>query len=520
MTMNSNPTENPARPGATGTVAYQTSTAGVDWRAVQRLFTLNAMGGRTPAKLARAYANSARVIFATAVEPDGAPEIIGTARVVSDNEYHAGLYDVVVHPDWQHQGIGRQMVHALLDGLPIWRMTLVCAPDLMDFYRQFGFEPLGGVMAKHQPEYLYNEYLAGAPVGGATLDSHNAHPALVRFRDLLSVASVSGNEAGVAARVQQQVRELGFTPELDADGNVLVRLAGRNPEAPLVCLAAHMDEIGMVVTRIEADGTLRVDRSGGLYPWKLGEGPVEIVGDTATITGVLSMGSTHSLDAAGQSMTWEKVRIITGLPPEQLTAAGVRPGSAAAPVQAFRGPVLLGDPADPLVAAWTFDDRMGCVALLRLLEAIRDAQLVPHQPTLIAFTISEEIGGLGAKSLALREQPELFIAVDGSPTPAEAPLAIDGRPGLWSKDRLAVYDQALVRDFLRLGREIDVEIQTAAYTGAASDASLVRYAGLTSRIVCFGHVRENSHGYEVARLAVFDRVVAVLAHFIATWQIG
>jgi putative aminopeptidase FrvX len=343
------------------------------------------------------------------------------------------------------------------------------------------------------------------------------HPALSLFTDLLAAPSVSGNEAAIAAVICEKLTAMGYPYERGPDGNILVRLTGRDPDGPLVCLASHMDELGMVVTAIGKDGSLRVNRSGGLYPWKLGEGPVEIVGDHATITGVLSLGSTHTAGAADQTMTWERVRVLTGLTPAQLAAAGVRPGSLAAPARAVRGPVLLGDPADPLVGAWTFDDRMGCVALLRLLQWLKDDDVRPAVPTLIAFTVSEEIGGLGAKSLALREQPEVFIAVDGSPTPAEAPLAIDGRPAMWSKDRLAVYDQALLREFLERGAGLGIDIQTAAYTGAASDASLVRAAGLAPRIVCFGHVRENSHGYEVARLSVFDNMLTVLSAFVRDW---
>ncbi len=93
--------------------------------------------------------------------------------------------------------------------------------------------------------------------------------------------------------------------------------------------AAHMDEIGLVVTKINLDGSLKVNKTGGLMPWKLGEGPVEILGDQETIVGVLSMGSTHTANAASQMITWDDVQVLTGLLPAQLKAAGVRPGSTA-----------------------------------------------------------------------------------------------------------------------------------------------------------------------------------------------
>lgn len=346
------------------------------------------------------------------------------------------------------------------------------------------------------------------------------HPAIVLFEELLQVSSISGHEERLATLIRARLSNMDYEAETDAAGNVLVRLAGAQPVAPLVCYAAHMDEIGMIVTSINDDGSLNVSRSGGLYPWKLGEGPVDIMGDSVTLTGILSMGSTHSATAGQESIEWTDVRVITGLSCNQLEDAGVRAGTPVAPIQSVRGPNIFGDPGDPLVAAWTFDDRMGCVTLLRFLEALKRDGLQPQCPTIVAFTVGEEVGGLGAKSLALREQPDVFISIDGAPIPAEARLALDGRPGIWAKDRLATYDQPILRFLLNAAKIAGTELQTAAYASAASDASLVRYAGLAPRVACFGHVRENSHGYEVSRLSVFDNMLKTLLQFATTWNDG
>jgi len=178
----------------------------------------------------------------------------------------------------------------------------------------------------------------------------------------------------------------------------------------------------------------------------------------------------------------------------------------------------LGNGRDPLVGAWTFDDRMGVVALLRLLALLREHNQQPQRPTLVAFTVGEEVGGLGAKVVAAAAQAETFIAIDGCPIPPGAPLKLDGRPGIWAKDRLAPYDQALLRDLCAAARSAGTELQPVVFDNAASDASLVLVAGLAQRIACFGHVRENSHGYEVARLSVFENVVKTLVQFVTTWE--
>ena len=343
------------------------------------------------------------------------------------------------------------------------------------------------------------------------------HPALQLFERLL-VPAPTGREQQLAQLVRQQLDEIGVAHESDQMGNVLVRLDGRSPQAPLMMFAAHMDEIGLIVTKINPDGSLQVDKSGGLMPWKLGEGPVEILGDEETIVGVLSMGSTHTASAAKQTITWDNVQVLTGLSTDQLKTAGVRPGSTGVPTRERRGPVLFGDPADPLVAAWTFDDRMGVVALLRLLERMKVEGIRPYHPTIIAFTVSEEVGGHGAKSLALREQPEIFVSIDGAPMPPETDLQLDGRPAIWSKDRLAHYDQPLLQAFCQAALAAGTELQPVVYANAASDASLVYYAGGAQRIACMGQVRANSHGYEVARLSVFDNMLNTLVQFVTDFE--
>jgi putative aminopeptidase FrvX len=331
--------------------------------------------------------------------------------------------------------------------------------------------------------------------------------------ELLCVPSPSGWEGGLTAVITPKLTEMGYEYEQDAAGNLLVRLNGRNPHAPLTIYASHMDEIGFVVTKIEPDGRLRVGPSGGLHPWKLGESPVQILGDAETITGVLSMGSTHGTGQGDKAITWQDVHVLTGLSLDQLQAKGVRVGSPGVPVAESRGPYLFGDPDDPLVAAWTLDDRAGVMTLLRLLARLKEEKIRPYAPTIIAFVTSEELGGHGAKHLARREQPEIFIAVDGAPIPAGVSLEIDGRPAIWSKDRLATYDQQLLQQLRQSAQAVGTELQTAVYDGAASDASLLAYAGLAPRIACVGHVRENSHGYEVARLSVFDNLLEMLLNF-------
>lgn len=329
------------------------------------------------------------------------------------------------------------------------------------------------------------------------------------FKESLQIPSPSGREEQMAQWVRRHLDEMGYAHETDGAGNISVRLDGRNPDAPLSVFAAHMDEIGVVVTHIEDDGTLRVDRSGALSPFKIGERPLHFLGDNGSITGVLSFGSGHT-STFDQGIAWEDVRVITGLSKAQLQQAGVRPGSTGVPIAEGRGPFLMGDPNDPLVAAWTLDDRAGVILQLQLLKLLKEKNLQPPGPTVIAFTIHEEGGCHGAKILAHREKPEIFIAIDGCPWKPHTGVEVNDLPTTWSKDKAAHYDQRFIKVLYRAAENANTQCQTAVLTNARSDASAVYDSGAAPRMAILGHSRFNSHGFEVAKLSVFPNILQTL----------
>lgn len=345
-----------------------------------------------------------------------------------------------------------------------------------------------------------------------------------RFLDLfgraLDHASPSGREQRMAAFIRREVEQMGYAVEEDAARNLRVRLAGRDEQAAPAVFAAHMDEIGLVVTSVEPDGTLRIDRSGGLKPFKLGERALEFLGDHASVTGVVSLGGGHGA-AAVDLQVWDGVKVITGLSQDALNACGVRVGTTAVPVREGRGPVLMGSASDPMVAAWTFDDRAGVCMLLMLLEALKREGVKPPVPVVIAFTVHEEGGCHGAKFLASRVQPDLFVAIDGCPYVPGFGFEVNELPTCWSKDSLGHYDQGMLAVLDKAARSADTLTQKAIISLGYSDATAVYNTGGAGKVACIGHARFNSHGFEVAKLGVFPNVVRTLQELFKmdSWQI-
>lgn len=351
------------------------------------------------------------------------------------------------------------------------------------------------------------------------------HPHVCLLKDLLAIPAPSGREEKMATFILDYISNLGHTPQQDTQGNVWVEIEGQN-NTDKIALASHMDELAMVITNINPDGTLTVRPSGGLHPWKLGECPVEIVCDGPdTIGAHLCFGSTHTTDpsdpntqfATGtRGITWPHTHLLTGLTTQELKEAGVRVGSTAVPVSSVRGPHLFGPQNDPLLSAWILDNRGGTLALLKLLEKMTQTNQTLTHTTCLCFMVQEETGLIGARGWAARNPVDIFIAVDSSPMPRNQQLTLDGRPAIWSKDSTMHFDQRLIQDLAQSAQKAGTDMQYAVYDRAASDASGVIDSGHAPRAATIGYPRENSHGYEIVRLSVFDNLIATLFEYLAS----
>ncbi|MFW9777739.1 MAG: M20/M25/M40 family metallo-hydrolase [Candidatus Heimdallarchaeota archaeon] len=337
------------------------------------------------------------------------------------------------------------------------------------------------------------------------------------FIELLAIPSPSGMEDQIADYIYHKCNKWGYDPQKDLAGNVYVQVGGRKQSEETCCLASHIDEIGLMVTKINDDGTLGVERVGGSLTWKYGERPVDIFGDNATISGVTAMGSGHAAGSV-QKLEWKETSVITGLTPENLKSYGVKPGTLITPSQSERGPIFFGEESDPLIGAWTFDDKIGVAILLHILKTLKAQNVTPVVNLIVAFTTREEIGCFGAKYLAQSLTPTYFIAVDGCPIASESPTELDSRPGIRVRDRGYFYSTRLNQALSDKAKNAGTELQQLVYTTSGSDAGQVGSIGASPQTACIGHIRKNSHGFEVAYHSVFESLYKTLWEFVTSWK--
>ena len=339
--------------------------------------------------------------------------------------------------------------------------------------------------------------------------------ALELVRELVALPGPPGQEALVRQAVVAHAERLGCVHETDARGNLLLSLpkAARLPDAPDVVVMAHLDEIALLVVRVEPDGRLVVAKMGGAFPWKWGEGPVQILAPRETLTGVLSFGSIHTEDtgsvahqAKERALTWADARVFMGLSPDDLAGRGVRAGTRVVLHPSRRVVTEFGD----FVAAPFLDDRADLAAMLLALEALADAPTEWHGRILFAATAAEEVGGQGALWLLRQRPATVGIALEIGPCVPESPFALDDQPTVWVNDG---YSAMQARDSDLVARAAASVGQTPhfqALSRGGSDASCAASYGLVARPITLAFGAENSHGCEIMHRRAVPNLAALL----------
>jgi putative aminopeptidase FrvX len=284
---------------------------------------------------------------------------------------------------------------------------------------------------------------------------------------------------------------------------------------------AHMDELSMLIKRVEPDGTLHMTELGVMYPGNFGLGPVALLGEYETLTGVLTLGSEHTTkespriwetkpDQGDRALDWQHVYVFTGRTPEDLAAAGVHAGTRVCIDRSKRDLVDFGD----YVGAYFLDDRAAVTALLRAARLLRDGGQRPAEDVYLVFTTNEEIGGVGGSYASASLPGTLTLALEVGPTEREYATSVTGGPIIGYSDALCVYDKDIADRLMRIATDRGLSPQPATLGAFMSDASHSKASGLTPRagLLCLPTL--STHGFEVIARNAIDSMAAIVADFL------
>lgn len=339
------------------------------------------------------------------------------------------------------------------------------------------------------------------------------------LEELLLARGPGGQEDEVRDICQRELRELCDEVTVDRAGNVcgVIRAAGNADPEAAVRVMAHLDEIAMIVRKINPDGTLEVVALGGAEPICFGVCPVEIMGDAGCLPGVLSYGSMHNSgctpsgrDVLAGNVQWQDVHVVTRCSPDELKAQGVRPGTRVVLARHWRQPYALKD----CVAAHFLDDRAPMVAVLLAARQVgqRRAELV--QDVWFVFTTLEEESNAGAMYAASRVPGDTTLAVEVGPVLEEYGTRLTAEPIINVGDQKGYYTRAVVDALSAASRRAGYEPQIALLVDFASDASAVLSQGTVARAGCLAIPTENTHGFEVVLYEGITACAATLTEFL------
>jgi putative aminopeptidase FrvX len=330
--------------------------------------------------------------------------------------------------------------------------------------------------------------------------------------ELVLLHSPSGVEVEIDQWLLQHFQRLGVSVQQDSAGNIIVKIPGREA-GRAIAITAHKDEIGAIVKSAQPDGRIEVRKLGGSFPWVYGEGVMDLLGDHATISGILCFGSRHVSHESPQKalqdeapLKWEDAWIETKCTPEELEAAGIRPGTRAVIGKHRKHPWRIKD----YIASYTLDNKASVAILLELARIVQN----PSPDVYLVASAKEEVGAIGALYFSQRQKLEALIALEICPLSSEYPIQEGSTPVLLSQDGYGIYDEFLNAELRQAAANVNIPIQYAAISGFGSDASIAMKFGHVPRATCLGFPTQNTHGYEIAHLGAIANCAKILQAFL------
>jgi putative aminopeptidase FrvX len=338
-------------------------------------------------------------------------------------------------------------------------------------------------------------------------------------RDLMLIPGLAGYEGRVRRYLANALSTLGLPSRTDRLGNLIATLDG-SAEAPSVMLFAHMDQLGFVVRKIEANGFIRVERVGGVPERALASQEVLIcVGEGRDVPAIIANKSHHATTPE------EKYRVVPYA--ELYVDAGFTSAAAARAAGIDIGtPVVYAPKAIDLgegrIGGTSVDDRAACAVMLDVATVLKE---IPERPTVhLVFSVQEEFNLRGVLPAAQVLNPDIAIQLDlilATDTPdmmQRGDVALGGGPamGMFSFHGRGTLNgliphPALVKLFDAAALDAGLTLQRSAHIGALTETSYVQLVGQGIACIDLGFPTRYTHSsLEVCDLGDLAGLAALL----------
>ena len=279
------------------------------------------------------------------------------------------------------------------------------------------------------------------------------------FRSLLAMDSTTGQYQAVQEKTAELIRALGFEPVFTHKGGVLADLGGEGN--PLV-ITAHLDDIGLMVRRINPDGTLNVCAVGGLYPFYCVTENVRVyTGDGTVLTGTVcrTPNSIHvTEDELRKTMGDFRTNVCVVLDQPVRTAEDTRA------LGVETGDYIALEPRLTLSGGYIksrfIDDKACAAVLLNLMKAIRENGLKLNRKVITYFACYEE---LGHGTTWLPEGVKDILALDIAPT-GQDQNSEEHKVSIFAKDSRFPYHNGMTAELRTCAKRAGVDYVMDVFT--------------------------------------------------------
>jgi len=229
---------------------------------------------------------------------------------------------------------------------------------------------------------------------------------------LTSIPALSGLEDKMIKEMVERFKPLADSVEVDKLGNVTAIFNGNSTDEPSMLVFAHVDELGLMVRKIEKNGFIRFDRIGGM-PEKTLMGQfmdVHTMDEKTYFTGMVGTYSHHFTPPEAKSTIPSHKQMyidIGAYSQEEVLNKGINIGS---PItyqhQFFRV-------GEHMISGKTMDNRVGCLMLISLAEYLKKNP--PAGKVYITASVQEEFNIRGVMPVFYKYEPDASICVDITP---------------------------------------------------------------------------------------------------------
>jgi endoglucanase len=296
---------------------------------------------------------------------------------------------------------------------------------------------------------------------------------------LADILEKLSNACGVAGR-EDEVRGLMkdfLSPHVDAIkedklGNVIGVKKGRK-DKPKVMLAAHMDEIGLLVKSITKEGFLQFTKIGGIDDRILLAQKVIVRSEKGPLYGIIGSKPPHiqKEEERKKVISYDELFIDIGAESqEHVRRMGVKIGD---PVEFD---VKFAKIGKDVVIGKAFDDRVGCAVMIEVMRLLKETECTVYA----VGTVQEEVGLRGATTAAFGIYPDVGIALDvtvAGDTPGikegEAPVKMRKGPSLTVADYGLITHPKVLRLLIDVAEENKIPYQLETGMLGSTDAARI-----------------------------------------------